>query len=99
MLYLSREEVYKLLTHDMAIQACEEGLKLEAANKVWTTARIHYDLGQKGKIIRFMPAAGNGFVGLRVYTPGKGGGAVMYILWDRQNGNPLAMMDAMAIRD
>lgn len=92
MLYLSREDVLNLLTHEMAIEACEEGLKKEGAEEVWSVPRIQRNL-ERGWI-RFMPAAAAGYIGLRVY-----GNSILYILWDAHDGKPLAMMDALGIRD
>ncbi len=92
MLYLSREEVSNLITHELAISACEEGLKLEGEGKVWSVPRITHRLDKL--FIRFMPSAAAGFVGLRVY-----GRSIIYLLWDGKDGTPLAMMDALAIRD
>jgi ornithine cyclodeaminase/alanine dehydrogenase-like protein (mu-crystallin family) len=92
MLYLSREEVFELLTHQMSVDAVEEGLKQEGRGEIWFVPRIQHDL-ERGWI-RFMPAASKDYVGLRVY-----GGSIMYFLWDAHDGRPLAMMDALGIRD
>jgi ornithine cyclodeaminase/alanine dehydrogenase-like protein (mu-crystallin family) len=92
MLYLSRQDVFNLLTHETAIEACEEGLKQEGRDEVWSVPRIQRNL-EKGWI-RFMPAAAAGYVGLRVY-----GRWILYILWDGREGRPLVMMDALGLRD
>src|SRR5688572_24099893 len=95
MLYLSREEVFNLLTHKMTVEANEEGLRLEGHGESWSIPRIHTEL-ERGWI-RFMPAAVKDFVGLRVYSIG-GAAPISYFLWDGQ-GTPLAMMDCLGIRD
>jgi ornithine cyclodeaminase/alanine dehydrogenase-like protein (mu-crystallin family) len=69
---------------------------LEGKGETWAPPRIVANLEQGGWI-RFMPASAKGFVGLRVYSVG-GAAPIMYFLWDGQ-GNTLAMMDALGIRD
>lgn len=96
MLYLSRDEVFNLLTHKMTVEANEEGLRLEGKGGTWSIPRVHTEL-TGGGWIRFMPAATKEFVGLRVYSVG-GASPIMYLLWDAQ-GKPLAMMDCLGIRD
>lgn len=103
MIYLSRDDVFNLLSHDVCIEACEEALLLQARGEAEEVPRFHFDLnkqyGPGPAWLRFMPSMvrSKNVVGLRVY----GGNPLrlMYILWDATDGSPLAMMEAQAIRD
>lgn len=100
MLYLNREEMFSLLSHEMAIEACEEGMVLQARGEAEEIPRFRFDLtGPRPSWLAYMPAAikVKGYIGLRVF--GGSPTRFLYILWDARDGTPLALMDAQAIRD
>ena len=98
MLYLSRQDVSALLTHEECIQACEEALTLQGQGEAEEVPRLQYDLEGGGwlrMMLSFSKSAG--LMGMRVY--GGRPQRLAYLLWDAKDGTPLAMMDAMVIRD
>jgi ornithine cyclodeaminase/alanine dehydrogenase-like protein (mu-crystallin family) len=101
-LYLSREDVGSLLTHEICVPACEEGLKAEGMGEVEAPPRINLNTGTT--ILRLMPAMikSKGLLGLRLYNIPAGPGVTVklqYLLYDSRNGDLKALMDAAIIRD
>lgn len=101
-LYLSREDVDSLLTHEMCVPACEEGLRAEGMGEVEAPPRINMHTGTT--ILRLMPAMikSMGLLGLRIYNIPAGPGVtvkLIYLLYDSRDGTLKAMMDAALIRD
>lgn len=107
MIYLERKLVETLLTDERCISACEEALLAKAAGEALEIERFAFDTGNLHMM--FMPAMIRNhelqYVGLRAYNiegpmvSQARGMRLMYILWDGMNGEPLAMMDALWLRD
>jgi ornithine cyclodeaminase/alanine dehydrogenase-like protein (mu-crystallin family) len=104
MLYLNREEVAKLLSFEMCIEACEEVLKLQAQGQAEQMPRFKFlrEPLPEGTIMPGLPPGSPAFMiaylrpygitTLRTLTP-----SPMLILWDEQS--ELMMIDAQTLRD
>ena len=104
MLYLNREEVAKLLSFEMCIEACEEVLKLQAQGQSEEMPRFKLlrDPIPEGSIMPGLPPGSPAFMiaylrpygitTMRTLTP-----SPMLILWDEHSD--LMMIDAQTLRD
>jgi ornithine cyclodeaminase/alanine dehydrogenase-like protein (mu-crystallin family) len=96
-LYINRDEVEELLTYDACIEVCEELLTLKGNGEAEDIPRMHLNTGKTNFMILPSMIKSKDVIGMRVYNVG-GPIKLMYLLWDTA-GTPLAMMDAMWIRD
>jgi ornithine cyclodeaminase/alanine dehydrogenase-like protein (mu-crystallin family) len=104
MLYLNRDEVGKLLSFEMCIEACEEVLKLQAQGQAEEMPRFKFlrEPLPPGTIMPGLPPGGPAFMiaylrpygitTMRTLAP-----SPMLILWDEQSD--LMMIDAQTLRD
>ncbi len=98
MLHINRDEVEELLTYDACIEVCEELLTLKGRGEADEIPRMHLNTGITNFMILPAMIKSKNVVGMRVYNVGGAPIKLMYMLWDAE-GTPLAMMDAMWIRD
>jgi alanine dehydrogenase len=104
MLYLNRDEVSKLLSFEMCIEACEEVLKLQSQGQAEEMSRFKFlrEPLPEGTIMPGLPPGSPAFMiaylrpygitTMRTLTP-----SPMLILWDEQSD--LMMIDAQTLRD
>jgi ornithine cyclodeaminase/alanine dehydrogenase-like protein (mu-crystallin family) len=104
MLYLNRDEVGKLLSFDLCIEACEEVLRLEAQGQAEEMPRFKFlrEPLPEGTIMPGLPPGSPAFMiaylrpygitTMRTLSP-----SPMLILWDEQSD--LMMIDAQTLRD
>lgn len=94
-LYLTEEDVGRLLTMDMALEAVEEGFRLQAQGKA--TNRPRGRLRLPGGFFHLMAAAapGLGVMGLKAYASLGGPGPRFFVhLSSSETGELLALMEA-----
>ncbi|HEU0073736.1 MAG TPA: hypothetical protein VFS30_06970 [Dehalococcoidia bacterium] len=104
MLYLNRDDVGKLLSFELCIEACEEVLKLQAQGQAEEMPRFKFlrEPLPEGTIMPGLPPGSPAFMiaylrpygitTLRTLSP-----SPMLILWDEQS--ELMMIDAQTLRD
>jgi ornithine cyclodeaminase/alanine dehydrogenase-like protein (mu-crystallin family) len=109
MLILSKADLYNLLTMAEVIQAVEQGFHLLAKGKAFAPERLSMAIPASNGVLLEMPSLAGGespqsFFGSKLVTvfpqnPARGLEMVQaaYLLFDGENGAPLALLDAKYI--
>jgi len=100
LLWINKEQIYKYLSYDQTIKILRQGF----AELAEVPLRHHYILGESNDEFLLMPAWNKKAIAVKLITvypenPALGMDAIggVIVLFDREHGQPLAMMDAGAI--
>ncbi len=95
--FFSEEDVSRVLTMEVAIEAVEEGFRLLGNGGAVNRPRQRIKLPQL--MLHVMPAgsAALGYAGLKAYTAGPGGARFVFLLFEAESGKLEAVMDADAL--
>jgi len=92
-LFLDRDDVRALATHDATLAAARAAVDAERAGRTALPAR--HDVNLSRGFLRVMPAALDEFMGLKVMTLVRGlGTRYLILLYSQETGELLAMLDA-----
>src|SRR3954469_18741069 len=94
MLLLTEADVRRLLTMDMALEAVETGLRKLALDEAENVPRSRCRTDHVMLHVMSAAAKGVGYVGFKAYTTTKAGARFHVGLYDGQNGQLLALIEA-----
>ena len=97
-LLLTEEDVTRLLTMDVAIEAVEEAFRLQAEGKATNSPRSRMRLPNGAFVFMSAAAPGMGVMGLKAYGATRGHAAKFYVqLSSTKTGELLALIEAFAL--
>ncbi|MGO1077530.1 ornithine cyclodeaminase family protein [Inquilinus sp. CA228] len=97
-LWIAEAEVAELLSMAEAIEALEQGLRLEADGAARTMVKTHVEWGD-GHTLHAIGATmeGRGLVGAKVWAHTEGGATPILVLWHAETGGLAAIVEAFAL--
>ena len=97
-LWITEAEVAELLSMAEAIEALEQGLRLEADGAARTMVKTHAAWGD-GHTLHAIGATmeGQGLVGAKVWAHTQGGATPILVLWHAETGGLAAIVEAFAL--
>ena len=97
-LWITEADVVAMMHLGEAIDALEEGLRLEAAGEARNMVKTHVPWGA-GHTLHAIGATveGAGFVGAKTWAHTAGGATPLLILWDSESGRLRAIIEAFAL--
>ena len=93
-LYLAEEDIDRLLTPELALEAVEGSFRRMAEGVVENVPRRR--LGRDGGMLAVMSAAdlGLGLAGVKTYAAGRGGANFVVVVFDASTDEPVAVIEA-----
>jgi alanine dehydrogenase len=96
-IWITEQEVVKLLDLNDAIQALEAGLKLEAEGRAANMVKTHINWGHNNLHAIGATFTGDGVVGTKTWAHTGGGTCPLLILFDSETGALKAIIEAFAL--
>lgn len=98
-LYIREQDVKNLLGMDDVLAAVEEAFRMQGEGRIDNLPRRRVRAGGGGTVLHTMAAAvpHDGAVGLKAYTTGTGGARFVVLIWDKDDGRLLAVIEADAL--